>query len=62
LLEHEFAAARDRRVGCGFITWSLSKEPRLPDLVPFRLHWTEDAIIGIDENSDAAFLDREKRR
>jgi nitronate monooxygenase len=28
-LEREFAAAGNRRVGCGFITWSLAKEPRL---------------------------------
>lgn len=32
-LEREFAAAGNRRVGCGFITWSLAKEPRLLDLV-----------------------------
>jgi nitronate monooxygenase len=32
-LECEFAAAGNRRVGCGFITWSLAKEPRLLDLV-----------------------------
>ncbi len=31
-LEREFAAAGDRRVGCGFITWSLAREPRLLDL------------------------------
>src|SRR5262245_39778013 len=31
-LEREFAAAGNRRVGCGFITWSLAKEPRLLDL------------------------------
>jgi nitronate monooxygenase len=32
-LEREFAAAGNRRVGCGFITWSLAKQPRLLDLV-----------------------------
>ena len=28
-LEREFAAAGNRRVGCGFITWSLAKQPGL---------------------------------
>lgn len=32
-LEREFAAAGNQRVGCGFITWSLAKEPHLLDLV-----------------------------
>jgi nitronate monooxygenase len=32
-LEREFAAAGNRRVGCGFITWSLAKQPRLLDRV-----------------------------
>src|SRR5215475_14669838 len=32
-LEREFAAAGNRRVGCGFITWSLAKDPGLLDLV-----------------------------
>ena len=32
-LEREFSAAGNRRVGCGFITWSLAKEPQLLDLV-----------------------------
>jgi nitronate monooxygenase len=32
-LEREFAAADNRRVGCGFITWSLAKQPRLLDRV-----------------------------
>jgi nitronate monooxygenase len=32
-LQREFAAAGNSRVGCGFITWSLAKEPRLLDLV-----------------------------
>jgi nitronate monooxygenase len=31
-LEGEFAAAGNRRVGCGFITWSLAKEPGLLDV------------------------------
>jgi nitronate monooxygenase len=30
-LEGEFAAAGNRRVGCGFITWSLAKQPGLLD-------------------------------
>jgi nitronate monooxygenase len=32
-LEREFAAAGNQRVGCGFITWSLAKQPDLLDLV-----------------------------
>jgi nitronate monooxygenase len=32
-LEREFAAAGNARVGCGFITWSLRKQPHLLDLV-----------------------------
>ena len=32
-LEKEFAAAGNRRVGCGFITWSLAKQPGLLDHV-----------------------------
>jgi nitronate monooxygenase len=32
-LEHEFVEARNARVGCGFITWSLAKRPQLLDLV-----------------------------
>ena len=32
-LEQEFAAARNTRVGCGFITWSLAKRPALLEQV-----------------------------
>jgi nitronate monooxygenase len=32
-LTREFAAAGDARVGCGFITWSLAKNPALLELV-----------------------------
>ncbi len=32
-LEREFAEARNARIGCGFITWSLAKRPQLLDLV-----------------------------
>jgi nitronate monooxygenase len=32
-LERELAAAGNRRIGCGFITWSLAKKPHLLDLV-----------------------------
>jgi len=32
-LRREFAAAGNRRVGCGFITWSLARNPRLLDQV-----------------------------
>lgn len=31
-LEREFAAAGNRRVGCGFITWSLARQPDLLDV------------------------------
>jgi nitronate monooxygenase len=30
-LEQQFAAAGNARVGCGFITWSMAKDPRLLD-------------------------------
>src|SRR5882672_1836411 len=32
-LEREFSQARNARVGCGFITWSLAKRPALLELV-----------------------------
>src|SRR5512146_1807715 len=32
-LDRQFAAAGNHRVGCGFITWSLAKEPALLDRV-----------------------------
>ncbi len=32
-LEREFAAAGNARVGCGFITWSLARHPRVLDAV-----------------------------
>jgi len=32
-LEREFAEARNARVGCGFITWSLARRPQLLNLV-----------------------------
>jgi len=32
-LQREFAEARNARVGCGFITWSLAKRPQLLDAV-----------------------------
>jgi nitronate monooxygenase len=31
-LEREFSEARNARIGCGFITWSLAKRPELLDL------------------------------
>ncbi len=31
-LEREFAAAGNRRAGCGFITWSLARQPGLLDV------------------------------
>jgi nitronate monooxygenase len=32
-LERQFAAAGDTRVGCGFITWSMARDPSLLDMV-----------------------------
>jgi len=32
-IEKQFAAAGDARVGCGFITWSMSRDPRLLEQV-----------------------------
>lgn len=32
-LEQQFAAAGDARVGCGFITWSMARDPKLLDQV-----------------------------
>lgn len=32
-LEQQFAAAGDARVGCGFVTWSMARDPRLLDQV-----------------------------
>ena len=32
-LEQQFAAARNARVGCGFITWSMARNPELLDQV-----------------------------
>lgn len=32
-LEREFLEARNKRIGCGFITWSLAQRPQLLDLV-----------------------------
>ncbi|MGA9315428.1 MAG: nitronate monooxygenase, partial [Solirubrobacteraceae bacterium] len=32
-VEREFAAAGNTRVGCGFITWSLARQPELLDRV-----------------------------
>jgi nitronate monooxygenase len=36
-LERQFSEARNARVGCGFITWSLAKRPELLDRVLARL-------------------------
>ena len=32
-LEQQFAAAGNARVGCGFITWSMARDPKLLDQV-----------------------------
>ena len=53
-LDREFAAAGNRRVGCGFITWSLAKNPALLDRV---LAHTPAALM-LSFGDPAPFADR----
>lgn len=46
-IEREFAAAGNARVGCGFITWSLRKQPQLLDLV--LAHAPAAVMLSFDE-------------
>jgi nitronate monooxygenase len=50
-LEREFDEARDTRVGCGFITWSLAKRPVLLELVLAR----SPAAVMLSFGSPAPF-------
>jgi nitronate monooxygenase len=53
-LEREFAAAGNARVGCGFITWSLAKQPQLLDQVLDR----KPAALMLSFGSPAPFATR----
>lgn len=53
-LDREFAAAGNRRVGCGFITWSLAKDPALLDRVLARA----PAALMLSFGDPAPFADR----
>ncbi|MGO4685828.1 NAD(P)H-dependent flavin oxidoreductase [Hyphomicrobium sp. 2TAF46] len=51
-LSQEFAAAGNRRVGCGFITWALRKKPELLDLV--LEHHPKAVLLSFDDPSPFA--------
>lgn len=53
-LDREFAAAGNRRVGCGFITWSLAKNPSLLDGVLAR----RPAAVMLSFGDPGLFADR----
>ncbi|MCA3564300.1 MAG: nitronate monooxygenase [Methylocystis sp.] len=53
-LNREFAAAGNARVGCGFITWSMAKQPHLLDLVLAR----QPAAVMLSFGSPAPFAPR----
>jgi nitronate monooxygenase len=55
-LEREFAEARNTRVGCGFITWSLAKRPELLDLALAH----SPAAVMLSFGSPASFAPRIK--
>jgi nitronate monooxygenase len=55
-LEREFAQARNTRIGCGFITWSLAKRPQLLDLALAH----SPAAMMLSFGSPAAFASRIK--
>jgi nitronate monooxygenase len=55
-LDHEFAAAGNQRVGCGFITWSLARKPELLDLALAR----RPAAIMLSFGDAAPFLPKIK--
>lgn len=56
-LDREFAAAGNARVGCGFITWSLEKNPTLLDQVLAR----RPAALMLSFGSPAPFAERIKQ-
>lgn len=51
-LEREFAAAGERPVGCGFITWSLVRQPALLDLV--LAHNPKALLLSFDDPAPIA--------
>jgi nitronate monooxygenase len=51
-LEREFAVAGGRPVGCGFITWSLVRQPALLDLV--LAHSPEALLLSFDDPAPIA--------
>lgn len=56
-LEQEFAAAGNARIGCGFITWSLAKNPALLDQALAR----QPAALMLSFGSPAPFAARIKQ-
>lgn len=56
-LDREFAEAGNARVGCGFITWSLAKQPELLDQVLAR----SPAALMLSFGSPAPFVERIKK-
>lgn len=56
-LKQEFAAAGNHRVGCGFITWSLARQPHLLDTVLAH----SPAAVFLSFSDPAPFADRIKR-
>lgn len=52
-LDREFTAAGNERVGCGFITWSLAKKPKLLDKVLAR----SPAALMLSFGSPAPFVE-----
>ncbi|MBA2125035.1 oxidoreductase [Hyphomicrobium methylovorum] len=55
-LEQEFRAAGDQKVGCGFITWSLGRQPELLDLA--LAHKPRAVLLSFSD--PAPFADRIK--
>lgn len=56
-LKQEFAAAGNHRVGCGFITWSLARQPHLLETVLAH----NPAAVFLSFSDPAPFADRIKR-
>jgi len=53
-LETQFRAAGNARVGCGFITWSLSRQPKLLDVALER----KPAVVFLSFGDPASFADK----
>lgn len=56
-LVRQFALARDSRVGCGFITWSLARQPRLLDTALAH----DPAAVMLSFDDPAPFAEKIKR-